>query len=237
MEATQGRLHARDANVLGLLGRPRRHSLNAPALEQTGTEVDCSPSGRIVSSAWYELVPGPSVPIRLDVRPGDRIRATVKVSGHRATIRLDDLTRHRGFHRTAFAARIDDSSAESIMSSSECVSAGSCQTLPLANFAPTRFGAAAVRSTSGHTGTISDPAWAWTRITLTPGGHHFSVHGPSRASAATARPSSLLSEGSAFAVNYAEVQMPLGPLAARAASLGAGELYHLSGLPRPLGGP
>jgi Peptidase A4 family len=204
------------------------YSLNAPALEQTGTEVDCSPSGKIVSSAWYELVPGPSVPIRLNVRPGDRIRATVKVSGHRATIRLDDLTRHRGFHKTVFPARIDVSSAEWIVEApSECVTAGSCQTLPLAKFAPTRFGAASVRSTSGHIGTISDPSWAWTRITLTPRGRHFSVQGPSRASAATARPSSLLSEGSAFAVNYAEGQTPAGQIArARAALLGAGQLYH-----------
>ena len=204
------------------------YSFNAPALEQTGTEVDCSPSGKVVSSAWYELVPGPSVPIRLDVRPGDRLRATVKVSGRRATIRLDDLTRDRGFHRTAFAAKIDVSSAEWIVEApSECVSAGSCQTLPLARFAPTRFGAASVRSTSGHTGTISDPAWAWTRITLTPGGHQFSVHGPSRAPAATAQPSSLLSEGSAFAVNYAEGQMSPGQVArARTASLGDGHLFH-----------
>ena len=35
-------------------------SLNAPALEQTGTEVDCGVSGKVVSTAWYELVPAAS---------------------------------------------------------------------------------------------------------------------------------------------------------------------------------
>ena len=45
-------------------------SLNAPALEQTGTEVDCSISGKVVSTAWYELVPAASMPIRLTVQPG-----------------------------------------------------------------------------------------------------------------------------------------------------------------------
>ena len=35
------------------------------ALEQIGTETDCSASGRVVSSAWYELVPAPSRTIRM----------------------------------------------------------------------------------------------------------------------------------------------------------------------------
>ncbi len=204
------------------------YSLNAPALEQTGTEVDCNANGRMVSSAWYELVPGPSMPIKLNVAPGDRVRATVTVAAHRATIRLEDLTRHRSFHKTVFAPRIDVSSAEWIVEApSECVSAASCQTLPLANFASTRFRAASVRATTGHAGTISDPAWGWTRITLTPGGRRFALNGRNRASAVAAHPSSLLSSGSAFAVNYQSMPMPAAAAAgAQPASVRAGQLFH-----------
>src|ERR1700750_2391875 len=39
------------------------------ALEQTGTEVDCS-SGSREYSAWYELVPAAPVKVALAVRPG-----------------------------------------------------------------------------------------------------------------------------------------------------------------------
>src|SRR5205085_7327627 len=47
------------------------YSASAKALEQIGGEVDCSARGKVISSAWYELVPAPSRRIRLKVRPGD----------------------------------------------------------------------------------------------------------------------------------------------------------------------
>jgi Peptidase A4 family len=202
---------------LGLGG----YRLNAPALEQTGTEIDCNPAGRAVSSAWYELVPGPSVPIRLTVHPADLVRASVTVAGHRVSIRLDDVTRHRGFHKTVYAPAVDVSSAEWIVEApSECVSASSCRTLPLADFAATTFGSASARATTGHAGPISDPSWRWTRITLTPGGHRFAVYGGRGSPAAAAAPSSLLSRGTSFAVNYALVSAQRGPvLRARSASV------------------
>ena len=98
-------------------------SLNAPALEQTGTEVDCSISGKVVSTAWYELVPAASVPIRLTVHPGDLMRARVTVTGRQVVISLDDVTRHTGFKKTLNANVIDVSSAEWIAEApSQCVS-------------------------------------------------------------------------------------------------------------------
>jgi hypothetical protein len=185
---------------LGLGG----YRLNAPALEQVGTEVDCGPTGKPISSAWYELVPAPSMPIRLDVGPGDLVRASVTVTAHRVSIRLADVTRHRSFHKSFHAPTIDISSAEWIVEApSECVSANSCRTLPLADFASTTFGAAAVRSSTGHAGSISDPAWRWTKITLTPGGRRFTTYQGQGSANAAAMPSSLLSEGSSFDVSYA----------------------------------
>ena len=140
-------------------------SLNAPALEQTGTEVDCSISGKVVSSAWYELVPAASTTIRLTVRPGDLMRARVTLTGRQVVISLDDLTRHTGFKKTLNANVIDVSSAEWIAEApSQCVSLDACQTLPLADFAPTKFDSATARASTGHSGSISDRMWGWTKI-------------------------------------------------------------------------
>ena len=151
-------------------------SLNAPALEQTGTEVDCSISGKVVSTAWYELVPAASVPIRLTVHPGDLMRARVTVTGRQVVISLDDVTRHTGFKKTLNANVIDVSSAEWIAEApSQCVSIDSCQTLPLADFAPTKFDSATVKSSAGHSGSIADRAWSFTKINLTPGGRRIDL--------------------------------------------------------------
>ncbi len=210
---------------LGLGG----YRLNAPALEQAGTEVDCTAAGKPISSAWYELVPAASVPIKLDVRPGDLVRASVAVAGRRVSIRLDDLTRHRGFHKSLSAPTIDVSSAEWIVEApSECVSANSCQTLRLADFASTTFGSASVRSSTGHAGSISDPAWRWTKITLTPGGRRFSTYRGANPLDPAAMPSSLLSKGSSFEVSYARAADQGGSLrrGARSAAVPSRALVH-----------
>src|SRR5579875_660557 len=57
------------------------YSLSSQALEQIGTEADCSAAGRVVTSAWYELVPSPSRNLALKVSPGDRISAEVSIAG------------------------------------------------------------------------------------------------------------------------------------------------------------
>lgn len=210
---------------LGLGG----YSLNAAALEQAGTEVDCGPDGKPISSAWYEVVPAPSIPIELTVRPGDLVRAGVTVAGRRVSIRLDDVTRHRGFRKSFNAPTIDISSAEWIVEApSECVTPNSCQTLPLADFASTTFGSASVGSSTGHIGSIDDSAWRWTKITLTPGGRRFTTYQGPGPSNAAAMPSSLLSNGSSFQVSFARAAEQSGPLrrGGKRAVVRAGSLVH-----------
>src|SRR3954470_1652700 len=47
-------------------------------LIQTGTEQDVSAAGKPSYSAWWEIIPGPSIDIgKLKVRPGDRMRASI----------------------------------------------------------------------------------------------------------------------------------------------------------------
>jgi Peptidase A4 family len=204
-------------------------SRTAPALEQTGTEVDCSISGKVVSSAWYELVPAASTPIRLTVRPGDLMRAKVTVTGARVVISLDDATRHTAFTKTLNADAIDVSSAEWIAEApSQCVGLDSCQTLPLADFASTRFDSATVRSNIGHSGSISDRTWNRTKIKLTPGGRRSAAYNGRGPVAAAASPSPLLSGGRSFSVNWALASAQGNPFVQtrRAAVRVGGALYH-----------
>src|SRR5664279_1516693 len=50
------------------------------ALEQAGTEADCSAAGQPSYFAWYELVPKAPVHLALAVHAGDRMTSTVSVS-------------------------------------------------------------------------------------------------------------------------------------------------------------
>ncbi|HEY1521849.1 MAG TPA: G1 family glutamic endopeptidase [Solirubrobacteraceae bacterium] len=46
-------------------------------LIQTGTEQDVSAAGAPSYSAWWEVIPGPSVSIAMKIRPGDRMHASI----------------------------------------------------------------------------------------------------------------------------------------------------------------
>ena len=202
------------------------YSVTSRALEQIGTELDCTAGGAVRSSAWYELVPKPSRPIYLHVRPGDSITASVVVVGHRATLKLTDRTTHRTFQKTVHPPVVDVSSAEWIVEApSDCVSATECQTLPLANFGSARFSLARTETTTGHVGTIADPNWNTTKIRLRPGGHEFINYRPGDRAGAAA-PSPLTAGGSAFSVTYSTVRITNPFESARSASVRAGYLVH-----------
>jgi hypothetical protein len=198
------------------------------ALEQIGTEVDCSAAGHVLSSAWYELVPAPSAPIALRVRPGDLISASVTVVGHRVDVKLSNLTTHRTFARTLRSASIDVSSAEWIVEApSDCISANACQTLPLANFGTATFSLASAKSTGGVPGSISNRAWDTTAITLAPGGRHYATYRGTGPYEGVARPSGLAAAGSVFSVSYAKVSVESNPFfAPRRSGVGAVRLVH-----------
>lgn len=203
------------------------YDLDSQALEQIGTESDCTASGRAVSSAWYELVPSASHGVKMTVSPGDRIRAGVTVAGGEVTVTLTDLTRHRSFSKRLHPAIVDTTSAEWILEApSVCSSASSCQTLPLADFGSAGFSAAAATTTSGRRGTIEDRTWATTKINLAAGGRTF-VSNPSGPSA-TAVPSSLSAQGSAFTVTYRGGSTALSPTtpATQAAFVAGDRLAH-----------
>jgi hypothetical protein len=72
-------------------------------LIQTGTEQDVDVTGAASYSAWYELVPAPSLNITMTVAPGDHMHASIAdtVAGSNVwNITLRDVTRGETFNTT-----------------------------------------------------------------------------------------------------------------------------------------
>jgi hypothetical protein len=185
------------------------NSQSSTALEQLGTEADCTAAGTASYFAWYELVPAASRTIHLVVRPGDRISASVAVSGNSVTVRLRDSTRGTSFSRVLRMAAPDTSSAEWIAEApSICSSANTCRLTALTDFDTVGFSQASATS-DGHTGTISDPDWTTTALQLEDGGGGFGRYG-AESSPAQATPGALRSAGAGFTVSWARGQSPGG---------------------------
>ncbi|MCW3048381.1 MAG: hypothetical protein JWO74_2665 [Solirubrobacterales bacterium] len=187
------------ANWVGLGGFQQ----TSTALEQIGTEADCTASGKAVYSVWYELVPDTSKAIKLTVRAGDKVSASVAVRGHTVQLRLANRTRGTLFQKTLTAATVDTGSADWIVEApAVCGAGGGCRPTPLANFGTTGFTAATATTSGGHTGTIVDPAWSRAAITLSSqGGREFAGAAPVAASDGAA-PSPLAATGDGFLVVF-----------------------------------
>ncbi len=203
------------------------YSSSSAALEQIGSETDCSASGRMVTSAWYEMVPAPSHNLSLPTHAGDLMRGAVSVSGEITTLTLANLTRHASVSKRVRTSQLDLGSAEWILEApSECNTSGSfCETLPLTDFGRAAFSDAAARTTTGHTGAISGSRWGATEIRLLTGGDGRGefVQYRSGAGIGTATPSALTSGHSAFSLRFSATDPePDQPEVARAASLGPG---------------
>jgi hypothetical protein len=177
----------------------------AQTLEQIGTESNCAADGTATYDVWYELVPAASVPVKLRIFPGNRVSASVTVSGQLVTVELKNLTRKTSFTKRLTMAAPDVSSAEWIAEApSACADSGGCTTLPLANFGTLSF-TSAKATASGHTGTISDAAWSPTAIDLEgSAGGSFGRRFGAMAPAAGATPGDLSRDGASFSVAWLE---------------------------------
>jgi hypothetical protein len=177
---------------------------SAHALEQIGTELDCTKTGTARYSAWYELVPATSVTIPLTVHPGDRLAASVSVTGHRVRLRLHNLTTNATFTKTRRAPDVDTGSAEWIVEAPTlCDPDGGCEISQLTDFGTTTFSIARAATTTGHTGTIADPAWTQTALDLDPGGQALgNTPDPAITPAGAATTGDLSPTGDGFNVTY-----------------------------------
>ena len=176
---------------------------NSQALEQIGTEGDCSRRGVGVYDAWYELVPNAPVTLHMRIRPGDVVTARVTVVGRRVGLQLRDVSTGVSYARTLRFSHPDVSSADWITEApSACDAAGNCSSLQLANFGTANFTGASATAAGGHQGTISDASWRTTTIELRDAsrGGRFGIGSASGAAAAS--PSALSTDGSSFAVTW-----------------------------------
>jgi hypothetical protein len=178
-------------------------------LEQIGTSSDCSAAGTPSYSAWYELVPAGSVPIKLKISAGNKLWASVKVNGTKVTVQVKNLTRKTSFTKILTMAAPDVSSAEWIAEApSVCDAFGRCRTVALTNFGTVNF-TKSLATAGGHTGTISDPLWTPSSIEL----QSTADFGPfaSATSSAQAVPTGLSPDGSAFSVGYSALDQTTQP--------------------------
>jgi Peptidase A4 family len=189
------------------------YNQSSSAIEQIGTERDCSRSGHTTSLAWYELIPAPAKPIAMQVRPGDVMFARVAVRDHVVTMKLIDRTRGKFFSKTVVDGTPDVSSAEWIVEApSQCDFQGNCQTLPLADFGSVRVRGAAARTSAGVKAPISSALWHATSVRLLPDP---GLLDPT-ATAGISTPSPLFDAGSAFDVSYSQTAASALPSMVRA---------------------
>lgn len=192
-----------EASWVGIGGYNR----DSTALEQIGTELDCSGPGPARSAAWYELVPAPSAHIPMTIKPGDTVTASVTVIGHHVTLKLSDRTRHTSFSKAENVSSVDVRSAEWIVEApSECFNDNYCRTLPLTNFGSVSFSGARAVTAKGRSGSILSRLWANSKITLSASGRTFIASAPE---AARAIPSGLTDNGSSFQVAYSPLSAPV----------------------------
>jgi hypothetical protein len=140
------------------------------AIEQIGTEADCTAGSRPRTFAWYELFPAVRVKLALAVHQGDQLAATVTVRGPSVTLRLRNLTTDSSFTRTLAMNAPDTTSADWIAEApSGCDRAGNCEVLPLTDFGTVTFAGTTATPEGGRAGTILDPAFSTTKLTLAAG--------------------------------------------------------------------
>ncbi len=192
-------------------------STQSSALEQAGTQADCSAGGKAVYYAWYELVPSAPVKLDLKITPGDSISSRVAVTGSQVTVYVADRTTGQSVTKTLTMtdATPDTSTAEWIAEApSECASGNltQCSTLPLSDFGSVKFTNASATA-NGQTGPISDSAWTSEAIALSSAsGSQFGRgggFGPADTAyelrgSGSAAPSALKSNGSAFTITYVD---------------------------------
>jgi hypothetical protein len=187
------------------------YSQTSQALEQIGTDADCSSSSAPEYYAWYELYPSLPVNLNLKIRPGDVITTSVNVSGMSVLLQIKDRTRGTVFTKRLVAGAIDLSSAEWVTEApSSCTRY--CTTVPLANFGAVSFSriatTAVLPDSSKHPGTLTDPTWEAVPMQLIPDAPRGFVPGgfrrfsPQASTAGTTAPTAPTPDGRGFSLSW-----------------------------------
>jgi hypothetical protein len=190
-------------------------------LQQVGTYATCNRFGKPTYSAWYEVLPSTAVKLRLGVRPGDTITASVSLNraGTRVRMQIADRTTGLSAIKQLSVPASDSTSAEWIVEAPATCNEFRCRPLPLADFGSVSFSNIGLTG-DGHAGTLTDSAWQAIPIRLVPDiGRGFFPGGPhpergSSGSTAGAVPTAPAAGGRSFTVTWqADAAAPRGALA------------------------
>jgi hypothetical protein len=181
----------------------------AKSLEQIGTSADCDASGHPTYAIWLEFFPAAPETVKLKVRPGDTVVASVTVHAQAVTMRIRDPTRETRFSTTQRRSNVDSSTADWIVEApSACLNSTLCEPLPLTNLGSVAFSnATAIRT--GHTGPAGDPTWSTTALevqqeSLDTFAGTAAAGGIPTATMVSATPSAVSTQTGAFSVAWAE---------------------------------
>jgi len=188
------------------------YSLTSQALEQTGTDADCSNSGVPTYYAWYELVPADPVNLSAKVMPGDTITTSVNILPTTSTgttqveLQVKNRTRKWTVTKIVTPTAIDTSSAEWITEAPSDCSSYRCTPVPLANFGSVTIGNIAAKGDSVG-GTLTSSTWNEYPISLVPSATRGEYAGPDRfggfgGSTAGAAPGAISADGRSFSVSW-----------------------------------
>ena len=199
-----GDANAASAFWVGLGG----YATTSQALEQIGTDSDCSSSGNPTYYAWYELVPDPPVNLKVKINAGDTLTTSVNVSGSTVLLQMINRTRGWRFTKRVTTSDLDLTSAEWIAEApSSCTRAG-CTPVPLANFGSVAYSRIATIG-NAHPGTLTDPSWTAVPIQLIPDARRGGFFpGPEQgfitrnSNAGTSAPEELTADGRGFTLSW-----------------------------------
>jgi peptidase A4-like protein len=190
------------------------YDLNAPALEQIGTDADCNNSGKPVYYAWYELVPAPPVNLKFAIRPGDTLTASVNFTEGIVWLQLKNRTTGAVFNKKVSVASPDLTSADWIVEAPSSCSRFACRPVPLTNFGSVTISKIATIA-DAHPGTLTDTAWRAAQIQLVPHSGNGFFPGDERgvnqtsSTAGTTKPVPT-TDGRGFTVAWAATATPAG---------------------------
>jgi hypothetical protein len=180
---------------------------DAGKLTQIGTAADCTAGGKAAYHAWFEVLPAPAAKLRMAVRPGDRVTASVELTPTGAELRITNETTAGTVVKRPAVSSGETHSAEWIVEAPSRCGRFVCRVQPLANFGSVTFtGATAIGDE--HAGTIADRRWSRVAIRLVPGPSRESFPGgpepevQSPHVGASAAPHGLTAHGSSFAVDW-----------------------------------
>jgi Peptidase A4 family len=132
-------------------------------VEQDGIEADCS-SGSAHYDAWHEVFPRPEQPVKMKIRPGDSITASVRYSKSTRKYRLEVMDNTNGNH---FTVHQRCAGSACVRASAEAISeapSDSSGILPMADYGASSFAAISITGGSGQTGGIKSSHWSHSKI-------------------------------------------------------------------------